>query len=286
MNEYTLTRLATNPTTRFMMKPNLLMRAWMMAHLYGAEYQAVVCYAGSGGEVAFRESLCPQYTSDRHDAKGFRTYHITGTCGDTSISRIASGQIGNDVIGADAGPLHITVASNTHSWQEGDLSNNEHLVSLDLDMQGLASIAVGFLSGCTNLRRVDLTALRAVEALPAGFLCRCSGLLEVDLSPLVNVREVESYFMSECSRMTAIDLTPLRAVEVLSEGFLIGCSSLQEVDLSPLVVLKDERHDFGNSCLQDCTCLKVIKLSRLQDIGVLPRELRGLVVREEEHLVQ
>ena len=56
------------------MQPNLLMRAWMMAHLYGAEYQAVVCHAGSGGEVAFRESLCPQYTSDRHDAKGLRTY--------------------------------------------------------------------------------------------------------------------------------------------------------------------------------------------------------------------
>ena len=47
-----------NPT-RFKMRPNLLMRAWMMAHLYGEEYQAVVCYAGSDSEVAFRESLCP-----------------------------------------------------------------------------------------------------------------------------------------------------------------------------------------------------------------------------------
>ena len=52
------------------MKPNLLMRAWMMAHVYGAEYQAVVCYAGSDGEVAFREALCPQFTSTRHDAEG------------------------------------------------------------------------------------------------------------------------------------------------------------------------------------------------------------------------
>ena len=63
------------------MKPNLLMRSWMMAHVYGAEYQAVVCHAGSDGEVAFRESLCPQYTFERHDAKGLCTYHITGTCG-------------------------------------------------------------------------------------------------------------------------------------------------------------------------------------------------------------
>ena len=65
--------------TRFIMKPNLLMRAWMMAHLYGAEYQAVVCLCSSSGDVAFRESLCPRYTYDRHDAKGLRTYHITGT---------------------------------------------------------------------------------------------------------------------------------------------------------------------------------------------------------------
>ena len=46
------------------MDPPLLVRAWMMAHLYGAKVQAVVCYAGSSGEVAFRESLRAQYTLD------------------------------------------------------------------------------------------------------------------------------------------------------------------------------------------------------------------------------
>ena len=73
------------------MKPNLLMRAWMMAHVYVAEYQAVVCLCGSSGEVAFREALCPQYTSDRHDAKGLRTYHITGTCGTRSSAALLPG---------------------------------------------------------------------------------------------------------------------------------------------------------------------------------------------------
>ena len=87
------------------MEPNLLMQVWMMAHLYGAKYQAVVCYAGSSGEVAFRESLCPQYTSDRHDAKGLRTYHITGTCDGTSIRRIACGHIGCNIGGANTGLL-------------------------------------------------------------------------------------------------------------------------------------------------------------------------------------
>ena len=60
------------------MDPPLLVRAWMMAHLYGAKVQAVVCYAGSSGEVAFRESLRAQYTSHRHDAKGLR--YLTVLC--------------------------------------------------------------------------------------------------------------------------------------------------------------------------------------------------------------
>ena len=249
------------------MKPNLLMHVWMMVHVYGAEYQAVVCYAGSSGEVAFRESLCPQYTSDRHDAKGLRTYHITGTCGDTSISRIACGQIGRDVAGANDGQLHITITSNTHSWQEGDLTANQQLVSLGLDMQSTVSIAPNFLFWCVNLRRVNLESLRSVEVLPKFFLWECSGLEEVDLSPLVNVREVEDYFMSGCTSMKSIDLTPLRAVEVLPSHFLYGCNSLEEVDLSPLVNLRE----VGDFCLSGCTSMKSIDLTPLRAVDVLSR---------------
>ena len=149
------------------MKPNLLMRAWTMGHVYGAEYQAVACYAGSDGEVAFRESLCPQHTSERHDAKRLRTYHITGTCGGTRISRIACRQLSGEVAGADAGPLHITIRSNTHSWQRGDLSGNRQLVSVDFDMQRTVRLASYFLSGCANLKHVDFTGLRTVEVLAA-----------------------------------------------------------------------------------------------------------------------
>ena len=49
--------------------------AWMMAYLYSALHQAMVCFGGSIGEIAFRESLRPQYSSsERHHAKGLRTY--------------------------------------------------------------------------------------------------------------------------------------------------------------------------------------------------------------------
>ena len=250
------------------MKPNLLMRAWMMAHVYGAEYQAVVCYAGSDGDVAFRESLCPQYTTERHDAKGIRTYHITGTCGGTRISRIACGRLGGGVAGADDGPLHITITSNTNSWQEGDLSNNRQLVSVDLDMERAATLPSNFLSGCASLQRVQFTGLWAVEVLQIGFLYECRNLREVDLSPFTNVKIVGSHFLSGCTSacMKSIDLTPLRAVEVLPLGFLHECSGLEKVDLSPLVNLREVGYDF----LSGCTAMTSIDLTPLRAVEELP----------------
>ena len=112
------------------MEPNLLMRTWMMAHLHGAEYQAVVCCCGSSGEDAFQESLEPQFMSPRHDEKGLHTMYITGTCGGCSISRIASGFIGREVVGFPEGPMCITAKFNATVWNSLSLSENQHLVSL------------------------------------------------------------------------------------------------------------------------------------------------------------
>ena len=247
------------------MKPNLLMRSWMMAHVYGAEYQAAVCHVGSDGDVAFRESLCPQYTSKRHDAKGIRTYHITGTFDGTRISRVACGRLGSRVAGADEGLFHITITSNTDSWQEGELVDNEQLVSLHFDMQRTVKLARDFLSGCPNLERVALSAMRAIDVLPECFLNGCSSLKVVDLSPFANLKEVEVYFLKDCVNLTSIDLTPLRAVEELPEGFLCGCSSLTEVDLSPLVNLRE----IGGYFLIGCSSIESIDLAPLRAVEVL-----------------
>ena len=156
------------------------MRAWMMAHLYGAEYQAAVCCAGSSGEVAFRESLRPQFTSIRHDVKGLRTFHITGSCGGALISRIASGDIGRDVPGGD-NQLTIVVTSNACSWKRGDLGGNPHLVNLVLAVERMEDIHMGFLYGCSSL-----TTLQFAE-------------------PLVNLRFVGDNFMEDCSDLAGID---------------------------------------------------------------------------------
>ena len=207
-----------------------------------------------------------------------RTFHITGTCGGTRISRIACGRLGGGVAGADAGPLHITITSNTHSWQEGDLSSNEQLVSVYFNMERAAKLASTFLLGCANLQHVGFSGLRAVEVLGYGFLCRCSNLREIDLSPLVNLREVGGYFLSWCSSVKSIDLTPLRAVEVLPNGFLFGCRSLREVDLSPFVNLRKVGDDFLCGCIN----IKAIILASHQPASLLPSNVHGLVVRVEE----
>ena len=136
-------------------------------------------------------------SAGRPDFKGIRTYHISGTCGDASISRITCGRMGCDVAG------------------------------------NLREVGRYFLRSCINIKSIDLTPLRAVEVLPEYFLSGCSGLEEVDLSPLINLREVGRFFLVSCTGMKSIDLTPLRAVQVLPDGFLNYCSGLEAVDLSP-----------------------------------------------------
>ena len=192
--------------SRFKMEPNLLMRAWMMAHVYGAKYQAAVCMCGSGGEAAFRESLRPQYTSSRHDVKGLRTYYITGSCGGDAISRVTSGYIGSDVIDDNDRLCCLTVTSNTHTWQRGDLdeevpytygfSSRRTLVHLILDVERIAEIPPFFLGG-KSFECIDLAPLQGIVTIPSKFLFDCNRLRELDLTPLVNVKVVGKSFLRE-----------------------------------------------------------------------------------------
>ena len=180
------------------MQPNLLMRAWMMAHLYGAKLQALVCSGGSDGEAAFRESLEPQYTSLRHDAKGLHTYYITGTSGGVAISRISTFfSYRTDTVEGCVGMLRITITSNTRSWQEECLAYNNRLVGLTLDLKRLVEVETSFLSGCANLEQINFEPLHAIEVVPIGFLRGCASLREVDLSPLTVLREVGSGFLAD-----------------------------------------------------------------------------------------
>lgn len=199
------------------------MRSWAMAHLYGTWYQAVVCLSGTAGEAAFRESLEPQYTSHRHDSKGLHTYYIQGTCNGVSISRIVnnrigmkgSGGIGKEVIGVSEGPLCISITSNAAEWMHDDLSENQYLVRLKLDMARLSTIPAYFLRGCRNLTHIDVTSLHRLKVIPPGFLCGCGSLKEADLSHLVHVREIGEYFMVKCTSLTNIKLPRLPELTIL-----------------------------------------------------------------------
>ena len=256
-----VTRVVGAPMNR--MEPNLLMRTWMMAHVYGAKYQAAACCAGSSGEAAFRESLEPSYTSARHDAKGLRTFHITGTRGGDSVSRIASGCIGHHVVGGPKGALRITVTSNTSSWEEGDLNFNPNLHGLTLKVERLTHIPTFFLHDCPHLEHLDLAPLHAIRKIPSGFLSGCSGLREVDLTPLVNVDEVGSMFLKGCRGLTRINLASLNRVDGLQNNFLAGCSALTEVDLTPLVNVAKINKNF----LMGCAALTRINMCAAETVG-------------------
>ena len=248
------------------MEPNLLMRAWMVAHLSMARYHAVVCCAGSAGEVAFREALYPQYTSERHDAKKLRTYYITGTCGGVTISRIASDRLWGEVNDSVPGLLHITVTSNTAAWEQGEISYSSRIVRMELDAERLTEIAPKFLTNCHNLESINLAPLHRIGVVPSWFLYNCRVMRCLDLSPLVNLREVGDYFLGGCSGLSSINLEPLRAIEVISSAFLFGCSGLQEVDLSPLVNVRE----VGFFFLMQCSGLTAVDLRPLRAIKIIP----------------
>ena len=248
------------------MNPCLLMQAWMVAHLYGARYQATVCSGGSMGVAAFRESLRPQYTSPRHDARGLRTFYITGTSGGSTISRITLGRIGYELTGLADEPLHITVTSNTRAWEGEDLSYNMRLVSLDLDVERLVEVSEWFLRGCSNLTWINLSPLSAIVVIPSGFLSDCHRLKDVNLALLPNLKEVRDRFLLKCRGLMSISLAPLRAIRRIPSGFLDGCCGLTEVDLSPLVNVQ-EAHGFF---LNGCSGLTSINLAPLWAIDDLP----------------
>ena len=253
-------------------KPSLLMLACILAHVYGAKYQAFVCAGGRSGEAALRESLSARYTTDRHDAKGLRTYYITGTCDGSKICRITSGSIGNVFAGANVGALLITVTSNTRAWQEGDLGLNKNLCGLNLELERIAKISDSFLSGCTNLVSIDLTSLRGIDAIPGGFLSNCHALKEIDLTPLLNVSKVGYDFLRDCTCLSTVNLNPLRKIESIPSSFLSGCSSLKEVDISLLINVKR----FANSLLEGCGGLSTISLPPHIPPHLLPSRIRVL----------
>ena len=65
--------------------------------------------------------------------------------------------MGRDVAGTQGDPLHITITSNTHSWQDSDLTGNQQLAGLELDMPSVVAIPLYFLFECANLQYVNLT---------------------------------------------------------------------------------------------------------------------------------
>ena len=247
------------------MQPNLLMNLWSAVHLPNVTYLSILCRAGSSGECAFRESLQGQYTSKRHHNEEMRIYYITGTAAGKSLSRISTRNVGKSLKGL-VGDLRIQLTSNSDCWLWGDLTDNKQLVEVELVMPRIAQLPPGFLRGCRNLGRIDLSPLSRVIAIPSSFLHGCSSLTTIALSPLSTVTEIGSHFMSNCCSLTCIDLTPLRHITQLPSSFLCSCHALRGVDLSPLPSITS----IGSYFLNDCTSLTHIDLAPLHRITVIP----------------
>ncbi|MFW9959129.1 MAG: leucine-rich repeat domain-containing protein [Candidatus Odinarchaeota archaeon] len=92
---------------------------------------------------------------------------------------------------------------------------NEYIISIDLTS----------LSGCTTLKRLDLSSC---------------GLISLDLDPLSNCKELGGIYLSN-NQLTGIDLTPLSSCTALSAINLRG-NHLQKLNLRPLRNCKNLTH--------------------------------------------
>ena len=91
-------------------------------------------------------------------------------------------------------------------------------------------IGNNFLSGCSELAHLDLSALKNVTKIGDNFLQGCSSLSSLDLNGLSNVVSVGNNFLSGLTFISLLDLSPMLKIESIGNNFLSGSSSI--IDLT------------------------------------------------------
>ena len=174
----------------------------------------------------------------------------------------------------NAGAAHVSTFRGLTALQVSECS----LVSmLDLTrLHNLTSVgAVGhrgyrreaFLSRCTTLTTVDLSALTNVTKLGSGFMSDCKHLTTVQLRGLDSVTEVGYDFLSHCERLTSLDLRGLENLATVGTHFLSKCERLRSLDLASLCGLKVIGDSFLSCVSPHLTALDFTALTQVTSVG-------------------
>ena len=99
-----------------------------------------------------------------------------------------------------------TVGSNTTNTPPTTTTATTTAESVMTNTKKMQSIPRDFLSECTGLETIDLSAFSELNEIPSGFLRNCSGLKYLDLRPIrhpIQKGGVPPMFLSGCSGLVA-----------------------------------------------------------------------------------
>lgn len=147
------------------------------------------------------------------------------------------------------------------------ISGSTELRSIDLTALSAATrVDYSCLYGA-GITEVDLSPLRNVRTFSGGLLCACPKLTRVDLSPLSQLQAIADSSLGDCHALTGVSLGGLSAVTAVGSFVLASTLRLEALDLRPLANVAE----IGSFLCRDCTALSEInvtglsKLTRIDD---------------------
>ena len=255
------------------MQPTLLANTWMVAHLPGTKYMALLCAAGSAGEAAFRNSLDDAFRGSQEDPMGnnpffdhqgilgpvpsrrLSVYYVVGCTAPTVPTRrlARAGQcVSNPQVFYHArvfsNATRMTLRVRATTLDLSPMTSLKYIPRGFVPLSGcccsslttiqlppnVEEIAPSFLSDYINLPEVDMSMLGALTRLPCSFLSGCANVTSIKFPP--NLRVIEGKFLAGCTSITDIDMSALVGVRKLPDRFMDGCTALSSIKFPPNIV--------------------------------------------------
>ena len=171
--------------------------------------------------------------------------------------------------------LSLPDESNINQIGEHFLQNSS-IESINLKAFGsVTSIGKYFLSGCEDLKALDLSQLSKLTAFTEDFAFACKGLTSVTFPSTCAATSIEDGFFWTCKSLETVDLRGLKNVLTIGNEFFYSCEALKNIDLSSL----ESVNKIGDSFMSDCIALESINLSVISPVnGIGKNFLNGCKV--------
>ena len=91
--------------------------------------------------------------------------------------------------------------------------------------ESATAIPSNFLSECTNLTSIDLSAFDKITSIGGSFLSDCERLTSVNMSNMTSLTSISTYFLANCEVLSSLYLPDRNPPTAQTNGFLFRVSS-------------------------------------------------------------